>query len=383
MHKADLCSIWGNTLRPIILAGDVKQLPPAMMELKNMDANGNAMNRFALSGSVSALGWLQALGIPTFRLLRQMRMANNMFGLARQLFYEDHPIDYGPGSDPSLERHAVGRAFEDYIANGLSKGYRRPPAPTLQPLFLHMPNTKVYQVGSSRLNRMQVKASLDLINDFVKATSCSPAHFVVITGHRPNVEYGNRILKTYPALAGMPELQTVDSVQGRENTISVVILGTTEKAKSVGFISNENRLNVMLTRQKSALVVVGDKLVTGKLTGSKAQMDNLMKSAKKGKPTFDKSGEMSLSKTAALRELLVDLQKMGRIIERITQEESDQIVTEREKELAEKEKRQAEEERRQGRTARITEYLTKEWKYDPARNWADLDEEDLEDVEDF
>jgi hypothetical protein len=27
------------------------------------------------------LAWLQALGIPTFRLLQQMRMANDMFGI--------------------------------------------------------------------------------------------------------------------------------------------------------------------------------------------------------------------------------------------------------------------------------------------------------------
>ncbi|OIW25088.1 hypothetical protein CONLIGDRAFT_684962 [Coniochaeta ligniaria NRRL 30616] len=74
--------------------------------------------------------------------VRQMRMDNNIFGLLRQLFYDDHPIEYGPGSDPSLERHAVGRAFEDYIAKGLFKGYMTPVKSTLQALFLHMPNTK-------------------------------------------------------------------------------------------------------------------------------------------------------------------------------------------------------------------------------------------------
>ena len=36
-----LRGVWGNTLRPVILAGDIKQLPPAMMELDKEDANNN------------------------------------------------------------------------------------------------------------------------------------------------------------------------------------------------------------------------------------------------------------------------------------------------------------------------------------------------------
>ncbi|KAK4184092.1 hypothetical protein QBC35DRAFT_477596 [Podospora australis] len=55
MHKADLCSIWGNTLQPIILAGDINQLPPTIMELSTTDADGNMLNRFALS-SLGGLG---------------------------------------------------------------------------------------------------------------------------------------------------------------------------------------------------------------------------------------------------------------------------------------------------------------------------------------
>jgi hypothetical protein len=378
MSKADLCSIWGNTLRPIILGGDVKQLPPAMMELMNVDANGNNMNRFALAGRISALGWLQATGLPTFRLLYQMRMANDMFGLAQELFYGDHRIAYGPGSDPSLESHVVGRQFEEFLGQCPFKGYKRPPSSTLQPIFLHMPNTRARQVGSSKLNRTQVKQALELINDFVTTTNTSPKHFVVITGHRPNVEYGNRILRGYPALADMRKVQTVDSVQGDENTISVVILGTTSSSKSVGFISNENRLNVMLTRQKSALVIIGDKLVTGALTGSKAQLNKLMEVAKKGKPTYDNSGEVNYSKTVALRELLVKLQKMGRIVEIVTTEEAQKA---REEELAQKERELAEAEEKaeyQRKVDAAVVWMETEWRYDPSRRWADSDDEDEE-----
>lgn len=388
MHKADLCSLWGNTLRPIILGGDVKQLPPAMMELNNVDANGNNMNRFALGGRISALGWLQACGIPTFRLLRQMRMATDMFGLAQKLFYADHIIGYGPGSDPSLERHAAGRAVENYLANRPLKGYQRPPDGKLLPVFLHMPKTRVYQVGSSKINRVQMKGAVDLVDDIVKVTGLSPTHFVIITGHRPNVDYGNRILKDYPRLAGMRKVQTVDSIQGDEEDIVIDVLGTTESVKTVGFIANPNRLNVMLTRQKSALIIVGDKLVTGRLSGSDAVMTKLMTAAKKGTCDVERSGEAIFTKTAAMRELLLELHTLGRIIEIPTGQETQAIIAAREKELADREKELAEAERqrelaaaeeRERETARVLDYLTNKWL--PAASWADLDDdEDLDNI---
>jgi hypothetical protein len=369
MGLADLCSIWGNTLRPLVMAGDVKQLPPAVMELQNSDVNGNYANRFGLAGRVSGLAWLQGLGIPTFRLLQQMRMANDMFGLAQKLFYNDHQLGYGPGSDPSLDSHAVGHSFEKFLSEGKFKGYQAPPPGKLLPMFLHMPNTKVDQVGTSKLNRMQVKGALDLIKDFVVKTGTSANRFVVITAHRPNVDYGNRLLrsKSYKELAEMPEVQTVDSIQGCENDISVFICGTSSRAKSVGFVSNQNRLNVSITRQNSALLIIGDKTVTGKLKGTQSEMENLMKQAKSGTPIWNNSGEMTFTKSAPMRQLLVELHDAGRIIDMVSQEEADKeaAAEEEEKELIHKEK-----------VDRITAYLETDWKF--GWSWADLDEEDLE-----
>ncbi|KAK3338966.1 hypothetical protein B0H65DRAFT_392681, partial [Neurospora tetraspora] len=53
---------------------------------------------------------------------------------------------------------------------------------------------------------------------------------------------------------------TTNSFQGREGSISVVITGTKE-GLSTGFVSDENRLNIILTRQKSGFLIVKDKNV--------------------------------------------------------------------------------------------------------------------------
>jgi hypothetical protein len=317
LNQAELCSIWGNTLRPIICAGDVKQLTPTMMELDTVDEAKNYPNRFALAGRVSALAWLLAAGIPSFRLLRQLRMCRGMFDLANKLFYTDYgTLAYGPWSDPSC--HPIGLAFETYLSQQqFTKPWTPSPAGSLLPVFLHVPNSEVISVGTSKLNRTQVKAGLKLLADFAKQSGVHPSNFVVISAHKPNVEYANRLLKAgaHPELGSMERVQTADSFQGREGAISVVILGTKEKI-SAGFVSNENRLNVMLTRQKSGLLIIGDKLVTGILEGTEKELTKADKEAAKGQvPSHTTTGEKVFSRVRALRSMLRELQTMGRIVE--------------------------------------------------------------------
>ncbi|KAK3487623.1 uncharacterized protein B0T23DRAFT_363679 [Neurospora hispaniola] len=379
MSKADLCSIWGNTLRPIILAGDVKQLPPTMMELETKDEEGNYANRFGTCGRISALAWLQAAGLPTFRLLRQLRMCKGMFDLANELFYSDYKnMAYGDVCDPAHPSHTVGRAFEQYL---LGRDPTLTPSPEgyLWPVFWHMPKTRVDVVGTSKLNRMQVKGALELLNDFVKKFPCaSPQDFVVISAHKPNVDYGNRLLKSgLPHLRGMPPVQTADSFQGREGSISVVITGT-RSGIIPGFVADENRLNVMLTRQKSGLLIIGDKNVTGVIEGKPKEVQKAEKASKMGKVFYDTNGEKNHSKLKPLRDVIVWIHKKGRILEikgeegKNTSKEDDKKLADEEEKLADEEEKLADEEKKlieeqtanemQSRVAdSITEYDELDW----------------------
>ena len=48
-------SVWGNTLLPCIIAGDEKQLPPAVMTDNEKDEAGNYLNRLANDARISPL----------------------------------------------------------------------------------------------------------------------------------------------------------------------------------------------------------------------------------------------------------------------------------------------------------------------------------------
>jgi hypothetical protein len=174
---------------------------------------------------------------------------------------------------------------------------------------MHTPETWFNKVGTSKLNRDQVQRTLFLLADFVKDAKVHPSKIVIITPYKPNVEWANRQLPKYPALEGTRPVQTADSFQGCEGDMAVVIFGTNQRS-GPGFTSDEHRLNVMLTRQKSALLLVGDMEVTGPLEGKGA--DKAAKAAKMGVRTFGDDGEPTFVKASMLRELLVKMHRSGR-----------------------------------------------------------------------
>ncbi|KAH8894849.1 hypothetical protein GQ53DRAFT_820525 [Thozetella sp. PMI_491] len=318
MHRADLLAVWGNTLLPLWLAGDILQLPPAVMELATKDVEGRYLNRFGPNTKISALGFLQASGLPVYRLRVQLRMCRGMFDLASTLVYGDLGVSYGPGSDPALPQHALGRAFEDYLVNVRKFDGLKPSRDgTLEPVWMHTPGTFVERVGTSKRNRQQVKLALDLLADFVKRANAAASDIVVIAPYKPNVEYGNWLLRSgdYLSLANMQPIQTADSFQGREGKLAVVIMGTNQRV-GPGFISDENRLNVMITRQQNALLVVGDKKVTGEVTGDKKLLDKANKAAEQGKIVdYAPDGTVTHTKAVMLRKLLLAFQERGRFFE--------------------------------------------------------------------
>lgn len=75
MYVADALMVWGTQCRPCAMAGDERQLPPAVMERDR--------NRFCDQAAVSVLEHFQKTSNPTFVLNRQIRIIEGLFDLAR------------------------------------------------------------------------------------------------------------------------------------------------------------------------------------------------------------------------------------------------------------------------------------------------------------
>ncbi len=55
------------------------------------------------------------------------------------------------------------------------------------------------------------------------------------------------------------EVRTVDGFQGREKEIILISLVRSNDENEIGFLVNEQRMNVLLTRAKCAMIVFGNK----------------------------------------------------------------------------------------------------------------------------
>ncbi|KAL6699417.1 P-loop containing nucleoside triphosphate hydrolase protein [Trichoderma pleuroticola] len=279
ISRPDLYSAWGNTLLPCLLSGDEKQLRPNIMTMNDQDANTNAINRFAPDGLISPLEFFASTGWPIYRLRVQLRMARGLFDMCHREVYSDLPFTYGVGSN--LARHGVGVTLENYLVRRFPD-LVPPPAGMLNEVFVHCLGTvcSVHGLTKSKRNEDQVDNALDFLRDFVQTTAVDASRLAIITPYKANVDYIARRRRgpRYAILADMRPAATVDSSQGSEADIIVAIFGTTS-AVGPGFTTDEHRLNVMLSRQKSGLLIFGDINVLGNVNepmrGKKTVLLNL------------------------------------------------------------------------------------------------------------
>lgn len=261
MNRPDLYTVWGNTLLPCMLGGDDQQLQPTVLSAREEFPRGNFFNRHPEDGQMSPLKFLKMSGWPVFRPHWQFRMARGLFDLCQKSIYPNLPFKYAPSCEITLATHSDGVKMENY----LRKKYPGLQAPAdtdaLLPVFFHKSLTKTFMdpVTMSRINEDQVHLALKFLTELVGKTGIDPDNIAVISPYKANTRFITRLRRRgeYPALRGMPVASTVDSFQGQERAIMVVIMGTNVEFGAL-FTCEQHRLNVMYSRQKSGLVVFGD-----------------------------------------------------------------------------------------------------------------------------
>ncbi|EMT60933.1 Regulator of nonsense transcripts 1 like protein [Fusarium odoratissimum] len=322
MTRADLLCVWGNTLSPCFVFGDPKQLPPAVIMLndtwpkKDKNSPPEFINRFGLDGKISALEYLQGSGIPTYRLKMQLRMAQGMFDTVSSVIYPDVPFVYDESRSITFSEFKIGHDLESFT-RARYPDLAASASGTLTPIFIHCEGARVIRdmTSGAKWSFGQVEVALDFILDLVVDKKIDPARISVIAPYPANVNLINgvrRRSKYATALEKLPRAATIDSSQGQENDLVVAVVGTDE-ASGPGFTADPQRLNVMLTRAKSGLVLVGNIHVAD------AVPKVVEKKGKKGKekePTFEVitiGGAKAIIKAPELRKFYKGLHDSGRV----------------------------------------------------------------------
>ncbi|KAJ4131673.1 hypothetical protein NW768_005866 [Fusarium equiseti] len=309
MTRADLFSVWGNTLLPCLLAGDEKQLALVVMTLIDKE-DGNYANRFGPDGVTSPLEFIKGMGWPIYRLRTQLRLARGQFELCCNSVYKDVACTYGPGTDVKPPAHRLGHVLEEFVRAKFPSV--KPPKPdgqndTLSPLFVNCRNSfcHIGPVTHSRTNWDQIKFALDFLDDFVKTKQVNPANILIISPYSAMVAAIGNVYKRreYEVLEEMRPPSTVDAIQDQEADM-VVVITATDCSVGADFTSDERRLNVLLSRHKCALIIFSD-IDT---------VDYKGKGKHKAERIRTPTGEVSFQKARVLKDVHKSLVDAGRVV---------------------------------------------------------------------
>jgi len=90
------------------------------------------------------------------------------------------------------------------------------------------------------------------ITDYLEQKKVKPSAIGIISPYKAQTKEIKKKIKEI-------EVHTVDGFQGREKDLIIISLVRSNKNKNIGFLSDEKRLNVSLTRAKKHLIIIGDK----------------------------------------------------------------------------------------------------------------------------
>jgi superfamily I DNA and/or RNA helicase len=246
--------------RPLLLAGDINQLPPAVMSKNKRTTVGNKLvpaNIFSNHHSVSFLQKIMVHGWPCLVLNEQLRICSGGFDLASETIYKDQQVFYTAGTALSSQRYRYAAGIDNALQN-LDSSIACSPPGKLWPVFLHCDNSQCVKTeNSSRYKAQQADKATNLIRVIGREFQASPNDMLIIVPYHAMLSHvRSRLLQVVGNLQKVP-VATADSFQGHEVPLVFFILTVTAES-GPGFLCDRRRLNVSSTRQSEMLFVIGD-----------------------------------------------------------------------------------------------------------------------------
>lgn len=214
--------------RQLVLVGDHCQLEPTVIS----------------SGAKRA-----GLGVSLFEKLRRRGVKARLLNVQ----YRMHPIIAELPSD---------LFYGGCLRNGVTAQDRplpggfRWPRPLEPVAFIHVYGQERSE-GDSIYNESEARRAVDVVVQFLNGGT-KPHEIAVVTPYTSQKVQLRKLLRTtVGSRAARIEVSSVDGFQGREKEVIVISLVRANPQRRLGFLDNWRRVNVVLTRARRGLVVIG------------------------------------------------------------------------------------------------------------------------------
>jgi len=208
----------------LVMVGDHEQLPATVTSRKAQEYNYKQSLYQRLIQSISSVPGPS----PVWRLETQYRMHPDIANWPARYFYGGKLAHAAPG-----------------LASNLS----------LTPFTVLHVEGKTEQTNGGYWNKVEEKVVLATI-DAVKSLVGEELNIGVITFYAKQKQ--NIITEVMKRRISEVRVNTVDGFQGSERDVIIISCVRSGTGSSIGFLNDDQRLNVALTRAKHCLVLVGD-----------------------------------------------------------------------------------------------------------------------------
>lgn len=226
--------------KKVVFAGDHLQLPPTV---KSIEAKKGGLDQTLFERAIQEKS-------ATSLLKEQYRMNDVIMRFSSGYFYDNELLSNVQNRDWRIFADDAPMEFIDTAGTGYFEEQH--------------PDTR------SSFNSGEVEVIIKHLNQYLEQIQVSgydsPESIGIVSPYKAQVELFRATIES----AGLPDelrkkivVNTIDGFQGQERDLIYVSLVRSNEEGEIGFLSDERRMNVGLTRAKRKLVVVGDSATIG------------------------------------------------------------------------------------------------------------------------
>jgi regulator of nonsense transcripts 1 len=169
-------------------------------------------------------------------------------------------------SHPKLAEFSSTAFYDGKVASGITMGDRVPPKgiewpnPNCPVVFINVDANEEVE-AESKLNSVEAQLLAHIVSNVLQCGELKVEDVGVVTPYMAQVRRLRQYLRPmlpYGCDPRLLECSSVDNFQGREKELIIFSAVRSNERGNVGFLADWRRLNVMLTRPRRGLVVVGN-----------------------------------------------------------------------------------------------------------------------------